>query len=226
MQIEVLTADELLICELTKISATEAAAKILSRKSAAPHSGTTLILAHAKNKTIDVVVEKAVELGVRQIVIFHAARTQGKDATEKLAARTERLERIAEAALKQSESLSGIPSFSFADSLTEALTKLHESPAANPLEWRLLLCPPRKQAPNFPDFLSLKSRPQTAIENPAVFADSFIIVGPEGGLSDEEEQIALNFAYQPLVLSENVLRVETAAILGTGIVNWLRSVRR
>lgn len=39
-----------------------------------------------------------------------------------------------------------------------------------------------------------------------------VLIGPEGGLSTEEVQIALQHGYQPLTLGPRILRTETAAI--------------
>ena len=47
-----------------------------------------------------------------------------------------------------------------------------------------------------------------------------LLVGPEGGFTHEEEQIAANQGFLPVGLGPRVLRAETAAILAVGLVQY------
>ena len=48
-----------------------------------------------------------------------------------------------------------------------------------------------------------------------------VMIGPEGGLSDEETDFLLASGFHPVYLGENVLRTETAAIYALGAVNTI-----
>jgi 16S rRNA (uracil1498-N3)-methyltransferase len=45
-----------------------------------------------------------------------------------------------------------------------------------------------------------------------------LLVGPEGGFSDEEVQLAVQAGWQPVSLGRRILRMETAAIVATALV--------
>lgn len=45
-----------------------------------------------------------------------------------------------------------------------------------------------------------------------------VLVGPEGGFTDDEVQMAINAGFQKVGLSHNVLRMETAAIVLAGMI--------
>ncbi len=45
-----------------------------------------------------------------------------------------------------------------------------------------------------------------------------LLVGPEGGFSDEEVQLARQAGWQPVSLGRRILRMETAAIVATALV--------
>src|SRR3972149_10375035 len=47
-----------------------------------------------------------------------------------------------------------------------------------------------------------------------------ILVGPEGGLSEEEVKEAEKAGFAGVSLGSNILRTETAAIIGVGIVRY------
>jgi 16S rRNA (uracil1498-N3)-methyltransferase len=47
-----------------------------------------------------------------------------------------------------------------------------------------------------------------------------LLIGPEGGFSPEEEQLAQEHGFLPVGLGPRVLRAETAAILAVGLVQY------
>lgn len=48
-----------------------------------------------------------------------------------------------------------------------------------------------------------------------------MVVGPEGGLSTQETNLALEVGFVPMTLGPHVLRVETAVVAGLAICQWL-----
>jgi len=51
--------------------------------------------------------------------------------------------------------------------------------------------------------------------------DILFVIGPEGGLSNKEEEILMNNDFKPVTLGKRVMRVETAAIYVASIINYI-----
>lgn len=151
-----------------------------------------LLLATAwpKGKRSATLVEKCAELGVDEIVPLRCARSVvNKDAE---GAGHERLCRIAAEAAKQS-GRADVPVITADCTIAQLLDGL-------PVDTHTILVDPRADM-SLIDVLG--ARPE---------ADHCLMVGPEGGFTEEEYREALGLGAQPAQLGANVLRVETAAI--------------
>ncbi|MDD2943785.1 MAG: RsmE family RNA methyltransferase [bacterium] len=190
-----------------------------------------LLAAYPKNKTADFIVEKAVEIGVTQLIFFfseHSPRAPGKSEVE---SRQTRFSRIVESAMKQSGNTI-ITKVSFSDSLDSAISSLQsESERDNwnsPPPLKLVLTPgaPTNLLAIFtnsssPDCLDI---PETIpLEINRNHADAIIIVGAEGGLSPREQQLALDRNYRGVSLGKNIMRMETAVIAACSIARIAES---
>lgn len=51
--------------------------------------------------------------------------------------------------------------------------------------------------------------------------DVLLLAGPEGGFTEEEEQLLLESGARPIALGENRLRVETAIVAATAVVSQI-----
>jgi 16S rRNA (uracil1498-N3)-methyltransferase len=145
-----------------------------------------------KGARMDWLVEKATELGVSSI---RAVDTQYSVAGE----RTDRWIRVAQSALKQSGNLS-LPDFPAVTSLSEALPKLPEGFHG------LLLSPTAKQG-LAPLIKALGPKPGTVV----------LAIGPEGGFSPEEEKLLESKGFRACLLSGQILRGETAALVAASV---------
>ncbi|WP_188790286.1 16S rRNA (uracil(1498)-N(3))-methyltransferase [Salipiger pallidus] len=145
-----------------------------------------LLFAPIKKARTDFIVEKAVELGVRRIVPVQTRFTN----SERI--RQDRLQAHAMEAAEQCGAL-------FVPEVAE-LTRLD----------RLLADWPAQRALVFCDEAEVGSRAGTLAEAPAPAA---VLVGPEGGFSDEERR-ALTAMEQTRViaLGPRILRADTAAV--------------
>ena len=47
-----------------------------------------------------------------------------------------------------------------------------------------------------------------------------IVIGPEGGLTKTEEELLIDYGFQPFSLGNRILRVETVPIVVLGIINY------
>ena len=148
-------------------------------------------------------IEKATELGAARMIPVVAARTE-KGLDRAAHKRLERWRRIGMEASQQSRR-AHLPEVSEPVNLTEALAlsathryALDENPAAPPLAAAL---PPQR--------------------NPG---DSVaLLIGPEGGWTEEEREEFTSAGWQPVSLGPLILRAETAAIAALAVIHsaWL-----
>ncbi|WP_052103012.1 RsmE family RNA methyltransferase [Porphyromonas canoris] len=132
-------------------------------------------------------IEKAVELGVSDIILLHCDRSE----REKVS--VERLEKIMVSAMKQSRHLF-LPSLSVGLSVEEVCRKWKG------IEQKFIAyC-----AETFPK----KDLASTMTAG----SDSIIMIGPEGDFTDTEVQKAVDSGYIPVSLGTYRLRTETAAL--------------
>ena len=160
----------------------------------------TLCVSLIKFDRFEWMVEKATELGVGRILPVEAARSEKGlfDASRK---RSERWARIARESSQQSRRVR-IPDI---------------LPAV-----RLERCLLESAAHRY--FLDESVAPPLLREIPAERCDTAaLLIGPEGGWSDAERQLAGAAAWRPVALGPLVLRAETAACAALAIVvnAWL-----
>lgn len=158
----------------------------------------TLLQAVPKGKRMDLIIEKGVELGVARFVPVITARGVVK------ATKTERWERVALSATRQC-GLSRIPEITKVMTVAEAL----EQYSGNGL---FLVASLFDGALPIHDVL-VQARKDN-IDKVAV------LIGPEGDLSSEEMQMALDKGGVPVSFGDLVLRVETAAIYAASVISY------
>ena len=158
-----------------------------------------LAVAPTKNPSrMEWLVEKAVEVGVNQIYLL-----QG-DHSERVFMKTDRLQRIAVSAMKQS--LRGIlPDILPVMSVREFITEV-----AVPDNSQLFIAHCEADKPRIPLAMALQPGRNTTI-----------LIGPEGDFSEEEIALALQHGYQPVSLGPSRLRTETAALYAVTAFNLI-----
>ena len=155
----------------------------------------TLVQGIARSERMDLMVQKATELGVAAILPVTTARSVVRLDRETRERKLAHWRGIAVAACEQC-GRARIPSIVAPVPLAECLG----APAAGA---RLLL------APDAPLSLADAARGQSSIE---------VLVGPEGGLEDGERDAALAAGFRTCRLGPRVLRSETAAIAALAIL--------
>jgi 16S rRNA (uracil1498-N3)-methyltransferase len=159
----------------------------------------TLAVAFLKGEKFDLVVQKATELGVTEIVpvATHHADIQLRDKGD-AAKRVMRWQRIALEAAKQS-GRAVVPVVAEPEDI-DAVIKIAK--------------------PSFRIMFSEKSGKQLNGIAPGAAADDsvLVLVGPEGGWADEEVALALESNWQVVTLGGRTLRAETAAIVAVTLV--------
>lgn len=216
-------------CKLTVIRADGIQAEVLEKLTPERCFGVSLIVGMTKPSTADFIVEKAVELGICRIVFFDAARSQRRLTGEHREARLRRMEKVAETALAQSGGLHPI-AISHADSLDSALIDLHGAAFGLTEHRRFIFVPGLiDESPNLFSLLSTErntaesgeisnSSAAASLQKVPLPAESFLVIGPEGGLTDSEVMLAERFQYQRASLGPRTLRTETAVIAAGALV--------
>lgn len=179
----------------------------------------TLIAAIIKPTILEQVVDQATQIGVTNFCFYHAARSKFKLDAAKQQQKLQRFQKIAEVALKQSGT-SHWPSFSFHQNLETALNSLTGS-QNEPKRFILLAdtydAKPELQPINFTTLLTPTTPSTTQLEPKRQSVDFQIIIGPEGGLEQNEVNCALRHNFVPASLGQKTLRAETAAVVAAGV---------
>ncbi len=158
----------------------------------------TLLQAILKEPAMDDVVDRATQMGVTAIVWVPTEHVVGSLTDAKLS----RHRRIARSAAKQC-GRSRVPTIEKAASLLEAVERFRNRRAtyvAHPLD-----------SPS--SFVSVENTHETGIVDGGV-----LLVGPEGGLTEEENALALRNRFSSLSLGNRRLRSGTAATVGLAIL--------
>ncbi len=157
----------------------------------------------AKGRKIDLVVEKAVELGVDRICVVTSQRSVGRLSADSAVDRVERWRRIAQGAAEQS-GRSVLP-------VVERIRSLEEFAAERPNDALGLVFTTRAD----PD------PPATLRQRYPNTRKVICIVGPEGGLTPEEIEITRNHGFIDVGMGPRTLRAETASIVAAAICQHL-----
>lgn len=155
----------------------------------------TLAQGISRGERMDWVVQKATELGVSRIIPLLTGRTVVQLDAGQARKKLEHWRAIAVAACEQS-GRNRVPEISRPFSLSGFL------PAAS-VGTRLLLSPRANQR---------------LAEIPSAVPPVTVLIGPEGGLSEDEQQGAQAAGFTPVRLGPRVLRTETAAMAALTIL--------
>ncbi len=159
----------------------------------------TLIYALPKGDKLDLVVQKATELGVTAILITATKRSVARWASADRPRKLARLRAIAKEASSQSRRLE-VPTIEYLDKIEDILDR--------PFEVKLIASEYLAGTPPFG--LSLQGKTDVAV-----------MVGPEGGFDPQEIEWATQAGYHPISLGRNILRSETAAISAVAVLRYL-----
>lgn len=154
----------------------------------------TLLQSLVALEKMDWILEKAVETGVAEVIVFPSERSVVKLQAERLAKRLIHWQDVIVSACEQC-GRSVVPTLAFQKNLEAALGSA-DAPA------RYILSPGGTGAPKL---TGLKA---------VAFA-----VGPEGGFSAQEISLAGSLGWQPALIGPRVLRTETAGIVAITLAN-------
>ena len=182
---------------ITSVNPKRVEAKCSERQNVERESPMPITLAQgmSKGSRMDIVVQKATELGVTQIVPLMTARSVLKLDGDKALARQSHWQGVAVSACEQC-GRNRVPEVAIPIALDTWLNDRTRVGAA----W--ILAPDAEQP-----LLALASEAAGFDHRP-----STVLIGPEGGFNDDEIQQALSLGFNAATLGPRILRTETAAI--------------
>jgi 16S rRNA (uracil1498-N3)-methyltransferase len=191
---------------IRKMSAAKVEVEILSRVRATLRSGVQIIVAQAflKEKKMDDLVRKLCELGVAKWIPFFSQRSIPKPNAGRLAGRRRRWQRIVAEALKQCRR-ADLPEIGEALSF-EAVLDVGQTCDLNIVFWENESCPLNS------DLGSNRKHPIKKI---------LLMLGPEGGFTQHEIQMAANSGFVAAGLGPRILRAETATLAAVTLAQYL-----
>ena len=160
----------------------------------------TLAQALVKEQKMDYILQKATELGVTEIIPFCAERSIVK-ADKQDEKRKIRWEKIVKEASEQSKRTDLVK--------IHSILSLRELSQLDNYDVKIIRSVSEKEK-NLKKLLS-------NIPNSATM---LFVIGPEGGLSDQEEQTLMDSGFQRVSLGDTVLRTETAGLFIMSAVRY------
>ncbi|MBL1320446.1 MAG: 16S rRNA (uracil(1498)-N(3))-methyltransferase [Methylophaga sp.] len=182
--------------DVTRRSATVKLVKLLNVDNESPLS-ITLLQGVSRGERMDYALQKAVELGVNHIIPVITKRCNVSLAGGRAEKRLAHWQGIITSACEQS-GRSILPILSNVTQLEEAINNCK-------VKCRLVLDP-------------LADSGLTALTKQNEVA---LLIGPEGGLAEQEVQQAVNMDFQAVTMGPRILRTETAAVAAMTVVQAL-----
>ena len=185
------------LCRLTRIRDGECIAEIERECGALSESPIriTLFMAYPKGDKMETVVQKAVELGAYSIVPFESSRCIKRPSGDKVEKITARLSRIAEEAAKQC-GRSRIPTVEPIAAFSAVADRIKDFT-------RVLFCYENEKTVSIKEALS-------SLDGCGTPESLAVIVGSEGGFSEEEAERFSSAGAVSVSLGKRILRAETA----------------
>jgi len=190
------------VVEISKIEKDKVLGKVIDRAEdkGVPSVNITLIQSYLKSDKMDYVVQKAVELGVKSIKPILSKNTvvklDEKDSTKKV----ERLNKIAKEAIGQCGRTDEVE--------VKSVSKLKD---VDFTKYDLVIICHEKGVKKINEIL----------EEIYAALNIAVIIGPEGGLDEQEIEDLKCENKQIIVFGERVLRAETASLYILSILNYL-----
>ena len=161
----------------------------------------TLLFALTKGDKIDLVLQKATELGVKKVALIESERTVVKYDNKDLEKKTLRFKKIMKEASEQSHRLI-VPEFLGIFNLKQLPKEVYSD-----LNYVAYEKDASKVNESFNDLTKGKS--------------VSVLIGPEGGFSEQEINDLTNKGFIRTSLGKRILRAETAAIYALSVLGYL-----
>ncbi len=192
------------VAEITAIASERVSVRCLEKLAESHEPRVRLVLAQglAKGEKMDFIIQKAVEMGAYSVIPVAMEHSVVRLDGAKVAKKVERWQKIAESAAKQSKR-DIIPQVQQVQSMAEMLANYD--------------CTTKIIAYECEDRLSLKAALKAA-EAAGGIKDLLLIIGPEGGISEGELELARQAGAVPVSLGRRILRAETAGLVAISAI--------
>ena len=191
---------------IRKMSAAQVDVEICSKIWATSRSGVQIMVAQAflKDKKMDDLVRKLCELGVARWIPFFSQRSIARPDTGRIAGRSRRWHRIAAEALKQCRRVD-LPEIAAALSFDEVLDY------SKTCDLKIVFW--ENEPTPLPRSIELNEKNS--------FKKILLMLGPEGGFTRAEIELAQRSGFVVAGLGPRILRAETATLAACAIVQYL-----
>lgn len=199
-KIEVVYNKETYLCFLENVT-TDIKVNIVEKLNDSFNKNPEIVLAIplVKEQKMDLILQKSTELGVSKIIPFIAERSIIKLKSEKEPNKIERWQKICKEASEQSKRVD-IPIVISIKNLKDLVN----------FEGQKIVCSTKKSVNNIKMFLQKHA-----------FCDKLLIViGPEGGLTNQEEEFLIKNGFSQVTLGQRIMRVETVPLFLLSIINY------
>ena len=192
------------MAEITAIASERVSVRCLEKLAESHEPRVRLVLAQglAKGEKMDFIIQKAVEMGAYSVIPVAMEHSVVRLDGAKAAKKVERWQKIAESAAKQSKR-DIIPQVQPVQSMAEML-------ASGDYETKII-------AYECEDRLSLKAALKAA-EAAGGIKELLLVIGPEGGISEGELELARQAGAVPVSLGRRILRAETAGLVAISAI--------
>lgn len=189
--IEIVYDEKVYLCEINNITKKDVSYIIKEEKNENNELSLkiTIAIPLLNEKKLDFIFQKCTELGINDFIIYECERSKIK-INDKIDKKLDRWNLICKEACEQS----------FRNCLTkvDGIKKLSELVK---LDYDMKLVASTKK---------IKKTLKNMLQNSTKYANMIIVVGPEGGLSEKEEDYLLNNGFVGVTFGNTILRCETA----------------
>lgn len=198
-KIEVVYNHNVYLCELDMSNNLEVKKLKLLSENIQNDIKRVLIVPLLKEQKFDLILQKATELGVDEIIPLEMERSIVKITDDKMEKKLERWSKICKEASEQSKR-TDIPS----------ITKVKKIKDLKDLDGLKMVCSTVEKENLLKKFL-------TAHTN---YDKINIVMGPEGGISPKEEEMLVDLGFERVSLGKRILRVETVPLFVLSVLNY------
>lgn len=159
----------------------------------------TLIIPYLKEAKMDLIFQKATEMGISSFIIVPMERSIIKIDNKKIDAKLTRWMKICREASEQSKRITipNIKIFNYFDELKF-------------LDGHNFTCSTQEKANNI----------KKVLKNVKICDKINLVIGPEGGISPKEEQYLKNIGFISVSLGDLIMRVESVPLFLMSIINY------
>lgn len=201
-KIEVVYQEKLYICEITNIDKENINLSVIEEKNDINELPVHVTIAFSvtKEDKIDLILQKCTELGIKEFIPLNITRCTVKIDKNKENKKVDRWQMICKEASEQSKR-----------NMIPKVNNIHKLKDIINLNYDLkIICSVKCDAINIKEVLHKHTNYDKII----------FVIGPEGGITDDEENYLEENGFIKTSLGKRVLRTETAPIMVSSIINY------